>query len=60
MKHPIALIAAMLPIVVAQSAAASPMKRILIFGDSLSEGFMLQRGQAYAMLLVDKLRAALD
>jgi acyl-CoA thioesterase-1 len=34
------------------------MKTILVLGDSLSEGFRLKRGEAYPMLLVDKLRAA--
>ena len=34
------------------------MKTILVLGDSLSEGFRLRRGEAYPMLLVDKLRAA--
>ena len=34
------------------------MKTILVFGDSLSEGVMLKRGETYPMLLVDKLRAA--
>lgn len=34
------------------------MKRILVFGDSLSEGFTLRQSEAYPMLLVAKLRAA--
>ena len=33
-------------------------KTILVFGDSLSDGFMLSRTQAYPALLVSKLRAA--
>ncbi len=33
-------------------------KTILVFGDSLSDGFMLSRTQAYPALLVPKLRAA--
>ncbi len=41
----------------ALSAARAP-KRILIFGDSLSAGFGLDRSQAYPALLTDKLRAA--
>ena len=47
----------------AQSAAAekhhtSRMKRILVLGDSLSEGFLLKPSEAWPMLLVDKLRDA--
>ena len=34
------------------------MKRILVLGDSLSEGFLLKDSEAYPALLVDKLRAA--
>ena len=34
------------------------MKRILVLGDSLSEGFLLKDNEAYPALLVDKLRAA--
>jgi len=41
-----------------QSAPGSPMKRILVLGDSLSEGFGLKPNQAYPALLIDKLRAA--
>jgi acyl-CoA thioesterase-1 len=37
---------------------SAPMKRILVLGDSLSDGFGLDRRQAYPALLVDKLRAA--
>ncbi len=33
-------------------------KTILVFGDSLSDGFMLSRSQAYPALLIPKLRAA--
>src|SRR5437867_3506401 len=44
------------------AAAARPdsteMKRILVLGDSLSDGFGLNRDQAYPALLVEKLRAA--
>jgi acyl-CoA thioesterase I len=36
----------------------SPMKRIVVFGDSLSEGFLLKPSEAWPMLLADKLRAA--
>ena len=34
------------------------VKRILVFGDSLSEGYLLKASEAWPMLLVDKLRAA--
>ena len=34
------------------------MKRVLVFGDSLSDGFGLDRSEAYPALLVNKLRAA--
>jgi acyl-CoA thioesterase I len=34
------------------------MKRILVLGDSLSEGFQLKQSEAYPALLVEKLRAA--
>jgi acyl-CoA thioesterase-1 len=37
---------------------SSRTKTILVFGDSLSDGFMLERTQAYPALLVPKLRAA--
>jgi len=37
---------------------SSPMKRILVLGDSLSEGFGLNRGEAYPMLLANKLNQA--
>jgi acyl-CoA thioesterase-1 len=36
----------------------SSMKRILVLGDSLSDGFGLKRSEAYPALLVGKLRAA--
>ena len=37
---------------------AAETKSILVFGDSLSDGFMLKRNQAYPDLLAKKLRAA--
>ncbi len=39
-------------------ASASPIKRILVFGDSLSDGYGLKRSQAYPALLAAKLDAA--
>lgn len=41
-----------------QSLHASPPKAILVFGDSLSDGFMLQRSEAYPALLAKKLQSA--
>lgn len=37
---------------------SSRVKRILVIGDSLSDGFRLNRDQAYPALLTEKLRAA--
>jgi len=37
---------------------SSPMKRILVLGDSLSAGFGLKSNQAWPALITDKLRAA--
>ena len=34
------------------------VKRILVLGDSLSEGYLLKTSEAWPMLIVDKLRAA--
>lgn len=54
---------ALLLFVRAQSVPAavrdsSPMKRILVLGDSLSAGFGLKSSQAWPALITDKLRAA--
>jgi len=45
----------------AQTASAArrdstPVNRLLVFGDSLSEGFLLKPSEAWPMLLVEKLR----
>jgi acyl-CoA thioesterase-1 len=56
-KSIIAPIAAILLLGFVQSGPASPMKRIVVLGDSLSEGFGLKPNQAYPALLTDKLRA---
>ena len=37
---------------------SEPPRTILVFGDSLSDGFMLKRSEAYPALLSKKLRAA--
>jgi acyl-CoA thioesterase-1 len=42
----------------AQSLHADPPRTILVFGDSLSDGFMLRRSEAYPALLAKKLRTA--
>jgi acyl-CoA thioesterase-1 len=54
----IAAFLAILSIVLTQLASAAEMKSILVFGDSLSDGFMLQRSEAYPALLAKKLHAA--
>jgi len=41
-----------------QTLDAAHPKTILVFGDSLSDGFMLKRSEAYPALLAKKLRAA--
>src|SRR6476469_4391411 len=47
-----------LSIVFAEYATAPETKTILVCGDSLSDGFMLKRSEAYPALLAKKLRAA--
>jgi len=42
----------------AHVTSATETKSILVFGDSLSDGFMLKRSQAYPALLAKKLRGA--
>src|SRR6266516_4360686 len=44
-------------IMLAQVTSAAQPKTILVFGDSLSDGFMLKRSEAYPALLAKKLRA---
>jgi hypothetical protein len=63
MKNCRGLAALMLSIFCAQSIRAARhdlprMKTILVFGDSLSDGFLLKRSEAYPALLIEKLRAA--
>jgi acyl-CoA thioesterase I len=53
-----ALCVATLSFLCAQTASAAQIKRILVLGDSLSEGFGLKPSEAYPMLLAKKLRAA--
>jgi acyl-CoA thioesterase I len=58
MNHGIAAFLAIWSIIPAQLASAAEMKSILVFGDSLSDGFMLQRSETYPALLAKKLHAA--
>jgi acyl-CoA thioesterase-1 len=58
MKRAIASIATILSLLCAHTVSASRMKTILVLGDSLSDGFLLKRSEAYPALLVEKLRAA--
>lgn len=58
MRTYIAFVGIALSIVSLQNIRASPTKAILVFGDSLSDGFMLKRSEAYPALLARKLRAA--
>src|SRR5437667_7295458 len=58
MKHAITALSAIWSIIPAQLASAAETKSILVFGDSLSDGFMLQRSEAYPALLAQKLDAA--
>src|SRR5436309_13137216 len=57
MKYAIAAFLAIWSIIPAQLASAAEMKTILVFGDSLSDGFMLKRSEAYPALLAKKLHA---
>jgi acyl-CoA thioesterase-1 len=58
MKRAVATLLIIMPIVFAEHAIAAGTKTILVFGDSLSDGFMLKRSEAYPALLARKLRAA--
>jgi acyl-CoA thioesterase I len=57
MKRAIGGFLAILSIVLAQPTSAAETKTILVFGDSLSDGFMLKRSEAYPALLAKKLHA---
>jgi len=48
----------MMSLVFAEHAPAAEPKAILVFGDSLSGGFMLKSSEAYPALLAKKLRSA--
>src|SRR5947207_7744945 len=58
MKCAVAAFLAMMSLVFAEHAPAAETKTVLVFGDSLSDGFMLKRSEAYPALLAKKLRAA--
>ena len=58
MKALLASIVAIGLIALVPGVSASPIKRILVFGDSLSDGYGLKRSQAYPALLAAKLDAA--
>ena len=58
MKCAVAAFLAMMFLVFAEHAPAADTKTILVFGDSLSDGFMLKRSEAYPALLAKKLHAA--
>src|SRR5881396_3413397 len=58
MKRAIVAFLAISSTVLAQVASAAETKSILVFGDSLSDGFMLKRSEAYPALLAKKLHAA--
>src|SRR6516225_12160612 len=58
MKCAVAAFLAMMSLIVSAQNAAAEQKTILVFGDSLSDGFMLKRSEAYPALLAKKLRAA--
>ncbi|MDQ6654772.1 MAG: arylesterase [Verrucomicrobiota bacterium] len=56
-------VSALAPFATSQSAPAAPrdasgMRRIVMLGDSLTDGYRLQRAQAYPALIGQKLRAA--
>jgi acyl-CoA thioesterase I len=57
MKYAVAAFLVMSLAFVEHAPAAEP-KAILVFGDSLSEGFMLKHSEAYPALIAKKLRAA--
>ena len=58
MRTYIAFFSVACSILYTQALHAGPTKSILVFGDSLSDGFMLKRSEAYPALLAKKLHAA--
>jgi acyl-CoA thioesterase-1 len=57
MKYAVAAFVAVMSLIFTEQAPAADRKAILVFGDSLSDGFMLKRSEAYPALLATKLRA---
>src|SRR5215472_14340797 len=58
MKCVVAAFLAMMSSVFTEHAPAAETKTILVLGDSLSDGFMLKRSEAYPALLAKKLHDA--
>src|SRR5215475_788783 len=58
MKYAVGAFLVMTSLVFTEDGTAAGPKAILVFGDSLSEGFMLKHSEAYPALLAKKLRAA--
>ena len=58
MKRGLAAFVTIFTTMLAQVTSAAETKTILVFGDSLSDGFMLKRSEAYPALLAKKLHSA--
>jgi acyl-CoA thioesterase-1 len=58
MRYAVEAFLIMMSLVFAKHALAAETKTILVFGDSLSDGFMLKRSEAYPALIAKKVRAA--
>ena len=58
MKACVALLGVVVAMLFISTIADAAPKAVLVFGDSLSDGFMLKRSEAYPALLAKKLRAA--
>src|SRR5215467_2171484 len=58
MKFAVAAFFTMMSALFVQYLPGAETKTILVFGDSLSDGFMLKRSEAYLALLAKKLHAA--
>ena len=58
MKCAVAGVLTIMSLVFPDHIPAAEPKAILVFGDSLSDGFMLKRSEAYPALLAKKLRSA--
>jgi acyl-CoA thioesterase-1 len=58
MKRSLAAFVTIFTTMLAQVTSAAETKTILVFGDSLSDGFLLKRSEAYPALLAKKLHSA--